>query len=129
VVWEGGGREAPSYPDYETKFRSNPLSMWDNKAFTENELSFVGKAAVIILLVVPVFFITVRNIIIGEVANPYAFTICIVGFLLFLISKISLFRKGVSFSFGTKRLSENMGNLYRLGYWLMAVGLIITFFN
>jgi hypothetical protein len=103
--------------------------MWSNKAFTENELSFVGKAAVIILLVVPVFFITVRNIIIGVVVNPYAFTICIVGFLLFLISKISLFRKGSLFSFGTKRLSENMKNLYCLGYWLMAVGLIFTFFN
>jgi hypothetical protein len=103
--------------------------MWNNKAFTENELSFVGKAAAIILLVVPVLFITVRNIIISEVANPYAFTICIVGFLLFLISKISLFRKGSLFNFGTKRLSENMGNLYRLGYWLMAVGLILTFFN
>jgi hypothetical protein len=103
--------------------------MWNNKAFTENELSFVGKAAAIILLVVPVFFITVRNIIIGEVANPYAFTICLVGFLLFIFSKISLFRKGVFFSFGTKRLSENMGNLYRLGYWLMAVGLILTFFD
>jgi hypothetical protein len=102
--------------------------MWNNKAFTENELSYFGKAAVIILLVIPVFFITVRNIIIGEVANPYAFAICIVGFLLFLISKISFFRKGVYVSFGTKRLSENMGNLYRLGYWLMAAGLIFTLF-
>lgn len=105
------------------------MSMWNNKAFTENELSFIGKAATIILLVIPVSFITVRKIIIGEVANPYAFTICIVGFLLFLISKISIFRKGVLVSFGTKRLTETMGNLYRLGYWLMAVGLILTFFN
>ena len=105
------------------------MSMWNNKSFIENELSFVGKTAAIILLVVPVFFITVLNIIKGEVANPYAFTICIVGFLLFLISKISLFRKGSLFSFGTKRLSENMGNLYRLGYWLIAADLIFTFFN
>jgi hypothetical protein len=103
------------------------MTMWNNKAFTENELSFFGKAAVIILLVIPASFITVRNIIIGEVANPYAFVICIVGFLLFLISKVSVFRKGALVSFGTKRLSENMENLYRLGYWLMAVGLIFTF--
>lgn len=103
------------------------MTLWNNKAFTENELSFVGKAAVIILLVIPVVTITVRNIIIGEVANPYAFAICLVGFLLFLISKISLFRKGVLVSFGTKRLSENMANLYRLGYWLMGIGLIFTF--
>lgn len=103
------------------------MTMWNNKAFTENELSFFAKAAVIILLVIPVFFITALNIIIGEVANPLAFVICIVGFLLFLIPKISLFRKGVLVSFGTKRLTENMGNLYRLGYWLMALGLILTF--
>lgn len=103
------------------------MTMWNNKAFTENELSFFAKAAVIILLVIPVSLISARNIIVGEVANPYAFAICIAGFLLFLISKISLFRKGVLVSFGTKRLTENMGNFYRLGYWLMAVGLIFTF--
>ncbi len=103
------------------------MTMWNNKAFTENELSFFGKAVVIILLVIPVIFITVRNIITGEVAKPYAFAICIVGFILFLLSKISLFRKGFLVSFGTKRLSENMENLYRFGYWLMAVGLIFTF--
>jgi hypothetical protein len=103
------------------------MTIWNNRAFTENELSLFGKIAVIVLLVIPVVFITIRNIIKGEVATPYAFIICIIGFLLFLISKISLFKKGVFVSFRSKRLSENMANLYRLGYWLMAVGLILTF--
>jgi hypothetical protein len=96
--------------------------MLNNKAFTENELSYFGKAVVIFLLVIPVIFSALRSIIIGETVNPYSFGICIFGFFLFLISKTSLFRKGIIVSFGTSRLSENMGDLYRLGYWLMAVG-------
>jgi len=81
------------------------------------------------LLVIPVVFITIINIIKGEVAHPYAFVICLVGFALFLISKISVLIKGKLISFGTKQLSENMANFYRLGYWLMAIGLILTFFQ
>jgi hypothetical protein len=30
-------------------------------------------------------------------------------------------------SFGTAAMSENMANLYRLGYWLMAVDILVTF--
>ncbi len=101
--------------------------MWNNKAFNENELSRFAKTALIFLLIIPVIFITVQNIVKGEVLHPYAFIISLVGFALFLSSKISLFAKGAWFSFGTKKLTENMANFYRLGYWLMAVGLIFTF--
>jgi hypothetical protein len=103
--------------------------MWNNKAFTENELSRFAKVALIFLLVIPVIFITIKYIIKGEVSNPYGFIVSLVGFALFLISKISLFVKGTWASLGTKKLTENMANLYRLGYWLMAVGLIFTFFK
>jgi fumarate reductase subunit D len=103
------------------------MTMWNNKAFTENEMSLFGKAFVIIAIVVPVIILVVRNVLLGHVDQPYAFAICIIGFFCFLISKLSLFRKGVLFSFGRKRLSENMGNLYRIGYWLMAFGLVMTF--
>lgn len=103
------------------------MTMWNNKSFTENELSLFGKAVVIILLVVPVIILSARNIFIVHVEQPFAFVICLIGFFCFLFTKLSLFRKGVLFSFGTKRLSENMGNFYRIGYWLMAVGLVITF--
>jgi hypothetical protein len=104
------------------------MTMWNNRAFTENELSLFGKATIIILLVVPTVLITIRNIIKGEVANPYAFTICLLGLLLFLISKISQFTKGKLFGFGTTHLTENMANFYRIGYWLMVVGLVFIFF-
>ncbi len=102
--------------------------MWNNKTFTENELSLFGKAVIIILLIVPTVYVTIRNIIKGQVVNPYAFTICLFGFLLFLISKVSQFKKGTSVSFGDKCFAQNMANFYRLGYWFMAVGLILTFF-
>lgn len=103
------------------------MTMFDSKPLTENELSIFGKAVITLFIVVPVCIITIMNIFLGEVSRPYAFVVCIPGLVLFLISKISLFKKGIWFSFGTKRLSENMGNLYRLGYWFMSVGIILTF--
>lgn len=103
------------------------MSMWSNKAFTENELSRFAKTALVFLVIIPVLFITIQNIFRGEVHHPYAFIICLVGFALFLISKISIISHRKWISFGTKHLTENMANFYRLGYWLMAVGLIITF--
>ena len=103
------------------------MTMWNNKSFKENELSLFGKGLIIIGLVIPVVFLSVRNIFKGHVERPFAFVICLFGFFCFLISKLPLFRKGVFFSFGTKQLSENMNNIYRIGYWLMAVGLVITF--
>jgi hypothetical protein len=36
-------------------------------------------------------------------------------------------RKEHWINFGTKRMTENMANLYRLGYWLMIVGVVYTF--
>ncbi|MBI5589569.1 MAG: hypothetical protein HY881_03705 [Deltaproteobacteria bacterium] len=104
------------------------MTMWNNKAFTENEFSPFGKAVVIILLVVSTVYISIHNIIKGSVANPYAFTICLLGFLLFLISKVSQFSKRALVGFGTSHLTENTANFYSIGYWLMAVGLILTFF-
>ncbi len=103
------------------------MALWNNEAFNENELSRLAKTVLTVLLVIPVCFLAFLNIIRGEVSHPFAFVICIVGFALFFILKLSLFAKGTWISFGTKQLTENMANLYRLGYWLMAVGLIITF--
>ena len=103
------------------------MTFWNNKAFTENELSKFGKLAVTLLFVVPAIVITIHNILVGEVRSPYAFSITIFGLILFIISKASLISRRKWVSFGTKNLTENMANLYRLGYWLMAVGIILTF--
>ena len=103
------------------------MTIFNNKPFSENELSFFGKAMITLFVFIPICIITVKNIFLGEVSHPYAFAVCIFGFILFLISKISLFRKCLWFSFGTKRLSGDMGNIYRLGYWFMSAGVILTF--
>lgn len=38
------------------------MTMWNNQAFTESELSLFGRIAVMVLLVIPVVFITSKNI-------------------------------------------------------------------
>lgn len=103
------------------------MTMWNNKAFTENELSIFSKIF-ITLLVIGALFSTFMNILQGQVKNPVSFIVTILGFILFLVSKVSQFRKGKLLSFGTKNMSESMANCYRVGYWLMIVGLVMTFF-
>jgi hypothetical protein len=68
----------------------------------------------------------VINIKRGHVNHPGAFGIAIVGLLLFLTAKISVIRRK-KISFGTSLMSEGMANLYRVGYWLMLVGILVTF--
>jgi hypothetical protein len=53
--------------------------------------------------------------------------IVLIGFLLFLVGKLSVILHKQRISFGTRLMSERMANCYRLGYWLMAVGVLITF--
>lgn len=103
------------------------MTMWDNKAFTENELSRFGKIIVSVALLICVIFSLAQNLINGTIPHPFSFVLCFFGFLLFFAAKTSLFLKGKWLSFGTKNLSENMANFYRIGYWVMAIGLVLTF--
>lgn len=100
--------------------------MPDVPIMKENEMSIMGKISTILL----VFFFAgaaVINIFRNHVPHPYAFIVVLSGFTLFIFTKFSNFRKGKIISFGTVGMSENMENLYRIGYWLMVVGLILTF--
>jgi len=92
----------------------------------ENELSVFSKVGVIVLvaLAFAAAFVNIAN---GVVVNPRAFWIVVAGLVLFLIGKGSVIARGRWISFGTGLMSENMANLYRLGYWLMAVGILVTF--
>ncbi len=103
------------------------MSVWNNKAFTENEFSRPTKFALTLLVILPTIAITIHHIFTGEVKNPYAFFITLLGFILFSVSKVSVILKKKWITFGTKQLTENMANLYRIGYWLMVVGIILTF--
>ncbi len=79
-------------------------------------------------LVIPLAIISVtNNIVEGNIVRPTAFFIVIGGFVLFTIGKFSVIITKKRVSFGPKLMSENMSNLYRLGYWIMAIGIILTF--
>ena len=91
-----------------------------------NELSPIGKKATIIIITL--FFISaIINILRQEVPHPFAFIISMIGFVLFFIAKVSVIRNVKLISFGTKYMTENLSNAYRLGYWLMIVGILFTF--
>jgi hypothetical protein len=62
-----------------------------------------------------------------QVNHPKAFLVVLVGLILFAIGKLSVILKKKKISFGTKLMTEDMANLYRLGYWIMIVGLLAIF--
>ena len=92
----------------------------------ENELSLFSKAGIVALITLA-FAAAFANIANGVVVNPRAFWIVLAGLLCFSIGKGSVIAQGKWISFGTGLMSENMANLYRLGYWLMAVGILVIF--
>ncbi|MCW5890363.1 MAG: hypothetical protein KIT14_07395 [bacterium] len=92
----------------------------------EHEFSRFTQIAVWALVAVG-FGAAILNIAHGDVSHPGAFWIVLGGFFLFATAKFSMFRKGRWISFGTATMSENMANVYRLGSWLMAVGILATF--
>ena len=96
--------------------------------FRENEFSIFGKASIYILLVL-IALASTSNIFHGIVPNPYLSAITLVGFLMFFVAKASVISKGIKFSFGTRNMTNLMANLYRLGYWLMFVGIVLTFLD
>lgn len=69
----------------------------------------------------------ILNIYFGNVTHPKAFFIVLLGFILFAAGKLSVILRKQKISFGSKLMTENMANLYRIGYWLMVVGLLATF--
>ena len=92
----------------------------------ENELTPVGKAGVVVLVTLACVA-AISNIANGTVMNPRAFRIVLAGLVCFVIGKVSVIAQGRWVSFGTGLMSENMANIYRLGYWLMVVGILVTF--
>lgn len=94
--------------------------------FKENQLSIFSQGA-IYLLIGLLFLFCLVNIVKGVVPNPYYFGITVVGFIPFAIAKYSVISKGIKFSYSTSKMSPLMANLYRLGYWLMLVGILCTF--
>ena len=96
--------------------------------FNENMPSSFSKVAIIGLLGF-ITWLALLNIYNGVVHEPQFFVVSLVGFSLFLMSKLSLFKKGRLISFGVGNMSTLAANFYRIGYWLMIVGVLGTFFG
>ncbi|HEY6199386.1 MAG TPA: hypothetical protein VI231_12300 [Candidatus Binatia bacterium] len=48
------------------------------------------------------------------------------GFLCLLAAKVSLFRRGIWFSWGTGQMTRQWARVYKIGYVLMGVGAVMT---
>jgi hypothetical protein len=94
--------------------------------FKENELSIFSKGAIYLLVLIAACS-ALLNLYRGVVPSPSFFAMTVLGFILFILAKVSVISNGIKFSFGTSHMSANMANVYRLGYWLMVVGILCTF--
>jgi FtsH-binding integral membrane protein len=94
--------------------------------FRENELSVFSKVAISIIISLAACSAVV-NIYRGVVPSPPYFVVTLAGMVLVFFAKFSVIYKCFIFSFGADRMSGGMANIYRVGYWLMVVGILCTF--
>lgn len=94
--------------------------------FGSEELTPLGKAAVLLILGIAIVSAAV-HIATGVVSRPGAFWLAILGFVLFAAAKFEVIASGRWVTFGTAPMSESVANLYRVGYWLITVGILATF--
>lgn len=92
-----------------------------------NEFTSISKYIVYIAL----FFIFAYagiNVFNGTVNNPKYFFVIIFGAVLVIAPKMYVIIKlKKRISWGGKDMPNWMANIYRVGYWIMAVGFLITF--
>ena len=92
----------------------------------ENQLSPIGKV-IVVIGIVGLALVAGMNIARGDPQRPMAFAITLLGFVLFLAAKLSVVRRRGWISFGTDLMSPGMADAYRVGYWLMGIGILATF--
>jgi hypothetical protein len=96
----------------------------------ENELSRPTKFLVSVGLLIFLSLAgvsAIQNVTHGVVHQPRAFIVVLIGFLCFAFAKLSVIRHKRLVSFGTRVMTEDEANFYRIGYYLMGLGFIFTF--
>jgi hypothetical protein len=53
------------------------------------------------------------------------FALAVAGFVLLLISKVSLYRKGIWSSFGSRQMSKKYASIYKAAYVLLGLGVLL----
>jgi hypothetical protein len=85
-----------------------------------------------------VFIVGLLAAIVGPelIRNPsiiifFPFMILLAGLTCLIISKISIYKKGIWFSFGIAQMTEGYAKLYKVGYLLFGVSslLLLALFN
>lgn len=87
------------------------------------------KDAVINLLLMPgLLFIAAAFYFIHSyaIARAFILTLLVTGFVLFLVSKLSVIRSGNFITFGSGLMSRQYRTLYRIGYILMGIGILLS---
>ena len=103
------------------------MSLWRYRGLLrESEFTLISKIFVVLFIVSAAGLVMV-NLWRGEVRDPSAFILTLVGLLLFVVAKLSVMRGKAMISLGTRTMAPDSANLYRLGYWLMIVGILLTF--
>jgi hypothetical protein len=73
------------------------------------------------------FVVAILNMADGMVPHPRQLSVVLAGFVCFAIGKTSVIARGRLVSFGSGHMSEGIANVYRFGYWLMGLGILLTF--
>jgi hypothetical protein len=102
------------------------MEIFKAQMMRENELSKVGKVLISVIAVVLLGSAAIR-LARGEVRYAELIWIVALGLVLFLIGKLSVISRGKWISFGSRHMTNAMGNTYRAGYWLMIVGILFMF--
>ena len=106
------------------------MTVWDGKLLKENELSKPAKVIVGVAIVVVIAFAmkaAARNVADEVVVRPWVLGIVLIGFICFLVPKLTVIREKRRVSFGTGLMTNPQANFYRLGYFLMGLGLLLAF--
>ena len=93
----------------------------------ENVLSRPTRIMVLLFLTLTVVLPAAQNLVALRARLPLAYLLVIPGFALLLVAKTSLFRAGTWISFGDGKMSQSMSNFYRVGYYLIFWGVLLTF--
>jgi hypothetical protein len=103
------------------------MSIFSGGIMKENELTMFSKVIITGGIILPMIVSSSVNIEQQKISHPFAFLITIAGFIFFLIAKSSVILHKKRVSFGSGLMAENMKNSYRMGYYLMFLGILFTF--
>lgn len=106
------------------------MSIWINRNNKKHK-SFIYSVSIpfevlIIFLGLIASILATRYALHPEQFRMDSILITLLGFILFFVSKVSLFIKGIWNSWGTNKMKKHFKWLYRLGYLFMVIGIAGT---